>query len=139
VVDATTESESNGGSGSETPTQFDVLQYDDGTHRAVPAGAGQSVVMAHESEVRQRRLVGSLVVGVLPVVAVVGYGSMSSIPIGVLIAGGFMIGVVASLGRYLYDDHQDTIPHVVATGVSARVVDGYVENFEPEAVSDPFE
>jgi len=138
VDDPVTEPASSDSERAEPPERFDVLRYDDDTHRAVPAGRGQSVVAAHASEVRQRRLGGSLAIGVLPVVAAVGFGIRSSASIGLLIGGGLIVGFVAGVGRYLYDDHRGRIPEIVASGVSSRVVDGYIENFDPETVSDPF-
>lgn len=119
--------------------RFDVLRYHNDIHRVVPAGAGRQVVAAHESEVRQRRLLGSLTVALLPLVAGAMFGVASSYPLGPLVGVGFVIGGIAGVIRYSSQDHRHRIPEVVASGVSTPVVRGYVDDFDPDEVSDPFE
>lgn len=122
-----------------TPERFDVLRYHDDVNRVVPAGDGRPVVEAHEAEARQRRLLGSLTVGLLPPIAGVVFAFGYSYDLQLLGGIGLLVGVVAGIARYLYRDHRQRIPEVVAADVSARVVHDYVDEFDPEDVSDPFE
>lgn len=119
--------------------RFDVLRYHDDTHRAVPAGDGQRVVTAHETEARQRRLMGSLTVGLVAVVTATVFGLRYSADTLVLAGGGVILGATAGIVRYLYRDYQRLIPEVVASDVSSQVVDSYIDDFDPNDVSDPFD
>ncbi|MFC4551362.1 MULTISPECIES: hypothetical protein [Halorussus] len=132
------ESASGDGTGSGTVERFDVLRYDD-VHRVVPAGDGRRVVVAHESEARQRRLLGSLTVGVLPAVTGAVFGVWYSYRLWLLVGAGLAIGGVAGAVRYLHQNHRHRVPEVVASGASTRVVRVYVDGFEPDEVSPPFE
>lgn len=121
------------------PGRFDVLRYSDDVHRTVRAGDGQLVVEAHESEARQRRLLGSLTVGILSVVTGIIFGIWYSYDFQLLASAGLVAGVIVGVARYLYQDHQHRIPEVVASGVSPRVVHTYVDDFDPDEVSPVFE
>lgn len=134
-----TESSSDDETRSGKPERFDVLRYQNDIHRVVPAGDGPLVVAAHESEARQRRLLGSLTVALLPPVTGAVFGVGYSSHLWLLVGVGLLTGVIAGVIRYLYQDHQHRIPEVVASGVSTRVVRGYVDDFEPDKVSPPFE
>lgn len=97
----------------DAPERFDVLRYPDGAHRATPAGDGARVVTAHESEAHQRRLLGSVTVGLLPAVGagVFAFGYLDTLL--VPLAVGLVLGLVAGVARYLYGDHQRMVPAVV--------------------------
>lgn len=123
---------------SEPPDRFDVLLYADDSHRPVPAGTGQQVVTAHETEARQRRLLGSLTVGILPPTTGALFGLMMFDAVWLLGGIGLVVGLLGSVFRYLHEDQQDRIPEVVVSSASPRVVRGYVEAFDPEDVSSPF-
>lgn len=123
---------------SKPPDRFDVLRYADDSHRPVPAGRGQQVVTAHESEARQRRLLGSLTVGILPPITGVLFGLMMFDAVWLLGGIGLVVGLLGGVFRYLHEDHQDRIPEVVVSCASPRVVSDYVEAFDPDDVSSPF-
>jgi hypothetical protein len=136
---AETDSESNPTQKSGHVESFDVLRFSDGLHQVVPAGDGSDVVTAHESEARMRRLLGSLTVGVLPVTTAVTAVVFYELPALLLVAIGFLLGGVAGVVRYLYHDHRDQIPEIVASNVTTRVVRDYVDDFDPGEVSPPSE
>ncbi len=133
------EVESRGEDTSKTPESFDLLRYQYGSdpYWPVPAGDGQRVVDFHESDARQRRLLGSLTAGLLPVSTafVVGFFYLRRIWL-LLVGAGFVVGGLVSVGRHLYEDHHHRVPEIVAEGASSRVVSSYVDDFDPSEV-DP--
>ncbi|WP_158059574.1 hypothetical protein [Halorussus halophilus] len=138
MTTADTESIAGGESVSGTPDYFDVLRYNGDVYRAVPAGDGDPIVAAHETEARQRRLLGSLTVAILPPITAVVFGFWYSLDVKLLGGVGLLIGVIAGVARYLYQDHEHRIPEVVAAGVSTRIVNDYIDDFDPEEVPSPF-
>lgn len=131
----------NGGESNAAGAQdgYDVLRYRDGTHRAVPAGDGERVVAAHESETRKRGLVAAVSVGVLAVVATLVAGVRFLDGVAVPFVAGLGVGIVAGVVRYRYWSRGDSTPEVVASNASARLVGDYVDDFDPADVTDPFE
>lgn len=116
-----------------------MLRYRDGTHRAVPAGDGQRVVAAHDSETRKRGLIAAITVGGLAVVATIVAGVWFLDDVVVPFVAGLGVGIAAAVVRYRYWSRSDSTPEVVASNVSARLVRDYVDDFDPADVTDPFE
>lgn len=56
-----------------------------------------------------------------------------------LVGAGLAIGSIVGVGRYLHEDHHHRIPELVATEVSPQAVHGYVDDFDSETVSSPFD
>lgn len=130
-------SEQSGAETKETD-RYDVLAYADQTHKAVPAGDGAAVREAHETEARKRRLYATLTVAVTPPVvgAFVGAGVLDGV-LGPL-AAGLIVGIVGGIWRFRSWEHGDMLPDLVATDASARVVEDYVDEFDPDEVNSPF-
>lgn len=121
-----------------TPERFDVLRYADGANRAVPAGDGQQVVAAHVSASRKQQLLASGATGLIAVVAVV-LGGLWVYDSAVLALGvGLGLGVVAAVLRAQYWSHDDAVPELVVSDAAERVARDYVDDFDPDEVSDPF-
>ena len=114
------------------PDRYDVLRYSDETYRSVPAGTGQQIITAHESEARKRRWIASFVAGVAAFMIVVIGGNwalgMTSIPAGIGAVLGIAIGVV----RYWQLDYSDQIPELTASDVPTREVRKYTNEFDSD-------
>lgn len=93
-------------------TPVDVLRYetDDGpVYRTIEAGDGEAVVRAHEDELRKRRLVRRVFLGLFAL-AGVGYGLLTdSLLVGILVAATVIVVAVVTDG-YSEDEH---VPDVV--------------------------
>lgn len=119
--------------------RYDVLRYGDDSNRAVPAGDGQRVIEAHETEVHRRRLIATLTVSAVStaVVVIAGVSLLEGL-VGPLVAG-LVVGVACGIARFRYWDHGDFVPEVVATDASPRVVREYVDEFDADEVTRPFD
>ena len=118
------------------PNRYDVLRYSDGTHRSVPAGAGQQIIATHESEARKRRWFASVAAGVVMLVIVVIGGSWALDGIHTPAGIGFVVGVVVGVARYWQLDYSDQIPDLVASDAPTQVVRKYTDEFDSNKTGD---
>jgi hypothetical protein len=95
--------------GTSDPNRYDVLRYGDGTHRSVPAGAGQQIITAHESEARKRRWLASIAAGVVVLVTVVIGGSWVFDGICAPAGIGFVVGIIVGVAGYWQLDYNDPV------------------------------
>lgn len=123
----------------ETADRYDVLRYVGDDRRVVPAGRGQQVVAAHESEARKRRQMGALTIGILLSIlfAVGGVSVLDSLPLALGV--GVAVGVAGGAVRYGSQNHDRMVPELVVSDAAERLVREHVDEFDPDAVSDPFE
>lgn len=121
---------------SATADRFDVLRYTDGTHRAVPAGAGQPIVGAHVRESRKRQFVAAAATALIAVVTVVLGGIFFFDALGRSLGVALVLGAVAAVLRAQYWTHDDFVPDLVVSDVTEHVVRDYVEDFDPTDVPD---
>ncbi|MBX0287633.1 hypothetical protein [Haloarcula salinisoli] len=119
------------------PARYDVLRYSDGTHRAVPAGDGQGVVGAHRRESRRQQLTGSLTAGFLAMVVLVLVGGVVYDSFVTTLGVGIGLGAVAAILRAERWTHEG--PELAVSDASERVVRDYVDEFDPDEVTDPFD
>lgn len=118
--------------------RYDVLVYSDGTHRAVPAGNGAAVRQAHEAEARKQRRFATLSLAVMLPVGAVSVGATVLGDILPSLIAGLVIGIVGGIWRFRRWEHDDMLPDLVATAVSAHVVSDYIDEFDPDEVTSPY-
>jgi hypothetical protein len=112
--------------------RYDVLRYSDETYRSVPAGAGEEIIAAHESEARKRRWIGAVAAGVLVFVIVV-IGGIWALDGTLVPAGiGIVMGIVSGVIRYWQLDYSDQIPELTISDASTRAVRKYTDEFDSD-------
>lgn len=114
--------------------RYDVLRFEDGEREVCSTGDGERVIRAHEDLARKRRLIATITVGIsLPVLAVI-FGTVffgnrfGSLGIGV------GLGLVGAVIRFAIWDHDPYVPELVAEDVTPGVVEGHVDDFDPDEV-----
>ena len=135
---AVSESPLSGDSTAAGPARYDVLRYPDETHRVVPAGDGRRVVTAHEREARKRRAIASVTIAVVTAVVVAVGLRLTAGGIAVPVGGGLVIGLGVGVLRRRLWSHDGLVPVLAVADVQPRTVREYVEDFDPDAVTDPF-